>query len=793
MSPDNKLSAYYSGNASSQIDPGKLIHLFRKHIWWIVVIIVLSNLAAHLYIRYARPIYESESVVKLGVEKQANILGINTLEQSLDNMAGEMELLKSDLFFTKVADIARMDVSYYARGRMFFKFQERYRNSPFRVEYAMFNASAYDRPFDIEILNNEQFVFSYEEGGEVASRAYEFGEEISGSTFRFIVTLTSDYESPRDDVRYYFTINSERAVKNYLSHNMNVEAVNLKANTIRIGFQGYDRNKVRDLVSIMDSVYLEYTLEKKNEATEKQIVFLDEQLTTIEDRLGRYETYFEDFTIQNRTNDLSSEIGEAIAKLEALELKRFELTQMREAIAELEEQVENEEVILAEPALFNEYPSDITIYIQELNKLINDRELKAGSYKEKTYAIQLKDQRIALLKKNIVELLRSYQISLKQEASEIAENREEIEKEFMRLPSRGTDYNRNQRYYALYEEIFLSLIQKKNELEIAKAGTVTDFVVLSPATLPGAPVAPEVLLIRGAGGVVGVVLSVAFLLIAYVLHDKISSQSELERYTQVPVVGSVPKYRRAKSLPAVLVVNESSKLAVSEAFRTIRTNLQFMGLRGSRQVVSVTSTVSTEGKTFVAINLASIMAMSGRKTIILDLDMRRPKIHFAFDAENTAKGMSTILIDKYTLDDCIQHSKIDNLDFIPAGAIPPNPAELIGSQKFADTLEELKNRYDLVMIDTPPVGLVTDGNLVMEKADVPLYVVRADFSRRVFIKNIDRIQTTRKHENLSLILNSVDSANEYGYAYEKYGQDYYTSEEPLPGIVERIKNIFSRS
>ncbi|WKN45218.1 polysaccharide biosynthesis tyrosine autokinase [Tunicatimonas pelagia] len=791
MSPENKLSTYYSSNASGQIDQGKLIYLFRKHAWWVVLIIVLTNLAAHLYIRYTRPVYESESVVKLGVEKQANILGINALEQNLDNMAGEVELLKSDLFFTKVAEIARMDISYYARGRI--NFQERYQNSPFRVQYAIYDVGAYDRPFDIEILNDEQFVLSYEEESEVISRAYAFGEEISNPSFRFVVTLTEDYESPRDDTRYYFTVNSEKAVKGYLSRNMNVEPVNLKANTIRIGFQGYDRHKVRDLVAIMDSVYLEYTLEKKNEATEKQIVFLDEQLTTVEDRLGRYETYFEDFTIQNRTNDLRSEIGEAIMKLEALELKRFELTQMREAVTELEKQVENEEVVLAEPTMFSKYPSDVTTHIQELNKLINDRELLAGSYKEKTYAIQLKDQRIALLKKSILELLQSYQVSLGQEAEEIAKNREEIEKEFMRLPSRGTDYNRNQRYYALYEEIFLSLIQKKNELEIARAGTVTDFVVLLPATLPGTPVAPEVLLIRGAGGVTGVVLSVAFLLIAYVLHDKISSQSELERYTQVPVVGSIPKYRRAKSLPAVLVVNESSKLAVSEAFRTIRTNLQFMGLSDNRQVVSVTSTVSTEGKTFVATNLASIMAMSGRKTVLIDLDMRRPKIHFAFDADNSAKGMSTILIEKYTLDDCIRHSKIDNLDFISAGAIPPNPAELIGSQKFADTLEELKNRYDLVVIDTPPVGLVTDGTLVMEKADVPLYVVRADFSRKVFIKNIDRIQTTRKHENLSLILNSVDSVNEYGYAYEKYGQNYYTSEEPLPGIVERLKHIFGRS
>ncbi|MEM8967628.1 MAG: Wzz/FepE/Etk N-terminal domain-containing protein, partial [Bacteroidota bacterium] len=347
MLPENKLSSYYNSSPSSQIDQGKIIALFRKHVWWIVLIILLANLAAHLYIRYTRPIYESQSVVKLGLEKQANILGINTLEQSLDNMAGEMELLKSDLFFSRVAQVARMDVSYYIRGRVLF--QERYRNSPFRVEYTIYDPQVYDWPFDVEILNDEQFVFSYEKGEEIVSRAYLFGEEITSSQFQFTITLTGSYDSARDDARYYFTVNSERAVKSYLSQNMHVEPMNLNANTIRIGFQGYDRHKVRDLVAIMDSVYLNYTLEKKNEATEKKIVFLDEQLTSIEDRLGKYETYFEDFTIRNRTNDLSSEIGEAIAKLEALEVERFEMTQMQKSVLELEEQVKNEELIPAEP------------------------------------------------------------------------------------------------------------------------------------------------------------------------------------------------------------------------------------------------------------------------------------------------------------------------------------------------------------------------------------------------------------------------------------------------------------
>nr|WKN38313.1 polysaccharide biosynthesis tyrosine autokinase [Tunicatimonas sp. TK19036] len=791
MATENSLSSYYTGNAADQVDLNKFLLLLRKKKWWIFLILLITNLAAYLYVRYTRPVYESHSVIKLDIKSEANMLGFNGMSQNLDNLAGEIELLKSDLFFSKVVEVADMDVSYYAYGRVLY--QERYQNAPFRVEYAVKNPSFYDRAIDIEILNDEQFVLSYTAGEKLVSRAYLFGEEINNENFRFVITLTDHYLSPRDNIKYYFTINSNRALVGYLARNMNVQPLNLNANTIRIGFQGYDRQKVRDLVAIIDSVYLKYTTEKKNQATEQKIKFLDSQLASIEDRLGEHESYFENFTIQNKTNDLRSEIGEAINKLEALETRRFELSQMLDAVTRLSKQVQNEQVIPTEPSMFTEYPPDILAYIQQLNQLINERILLAESYKESTFAIQRKDQRIALIKKDVVTLLDSYRNRLKEEVDDITENRKEIEEEFVRLPSRGTAYNRNQRYYALYENIFLSLVQKKNELEIARAGTVTDFVVLLPATMPGAPVAPEKLVIRMAGGVSGVVLSLAFLLIAYVMHDKISSQNELERHTQIPIVGSIPKYKQAKSLPAAIVVNDAPKSAISEAFRTVRTNLQFMGLDENQKIISVTSTVSTEGKTFVAANLASIMAMSEQKVVLIDMDMRKPKVHLAFQATNSSQGISTILIGKYKVDECIQTSEVNNLDFIPAGPVPPNPSELIGSHYFAEMLEELKERYDIVVIDTPPVGLVTDGVLVMEKVNVPLYVFRADFSRKAFIKTLERLKTKRNYEHLALILNSVDAISEYGYEKYGYGYGYYTMEEESPSVKKRIGNLFRKN
>ena len=310
MTDHSGISLANDGQGSDSIDLTKVWLTVKRKAGWLFLILLLTNLAAYLYLRYTRPVYESHSVLKLNIKSEANILGLNAVSQNLDDLAGEIELLKSNLFFSKVVDAAQMDVSYYVYGRVLF--QERYSNSPFRVEYTIKDPSFYDRPIDLEIINQDQYVLSYAVGQEVVTRAYRFGEEVDTPAYRFVVSLTEHYEPGRDDIAYYFTINSDRALVSYLGRNMTVEPVNFNAKTIRIGFEGYNQKKVRDLVHLIDSVYLEYTQEKKNQATQQKIAFLDNQLANIEDRLSTYEDYFENFTIDNKTNDLPAAIGETI-------------------------------------------------------------------------------------------------------------------------------------------------------------------------------------------------------------------------------------------------------------------------------------------------------------------------------------------------------------------------------------------------------------------------------------------------------------------------------------------------
>jgi capsular exopolysaccharide synthesis family protein len=228
-------------------------------------------------------------------------------------------------------------------------------------------------------------------------------------------------------------------------------------------------------------------------------------------------------------------------------------------------------------------------------------------------------------------------------------------------------------------------------------------------------------------------------------------------------------------------VNKKPNSIFSESFRTIRSNLQFISHGAETKIITISSTISGEGKTFVAINLAGILAISGKRVILLDLDLRKPRIHLGFNTKNE-KGISTLLIGKNTLSECIEKSDLHNFDYITAGPVPPNPSELAAGKQIEALLVQLEDLYDIVIIDTPPVGIVTDALSNLQRANYPIYVMKANVSKRHFIDNINNLIDNKKMDNLSIILNGVDvhkrryGSYGYGYGYG-YGSGYYEDEE----------------
>lgn len=762
---------YSSEDFLNSFDLEKFLHTIKRSLIWVVLFFVIALSAAFLYVRYTKPLYESQSLLKLDIQSEATSLGLGSAMASnaLNNMSGEIELLKSKLFFSKVLDVVDMNVSYHFYGR--YLTDERYKNSPFVVSYKLHNADYYNRPFDIELISSTEFQLTYP-GAENGS-VHSFGEEIKTKDFNLLIEKTENFKFPEVKGTYFFTINSEDALIRYLQRNVRVTPENLNARTIKISLTDHNKYKARDLVMAIDTLYLDYTKQAKNQTIDQKINFLNSQIDETENKIEDFEEYFEGFIIDNRTTNYQNEISKTIILLNSLDTTEAQLENELTELELLLEQIESEGILSVNPLIKSQVPEIIGRYLAAYQTLYAEREEKLQSYNENTYVIKRLNTQLNTQKDKFGEILSSYTEALDKRLMSLKSRKSVLERSFSNMPSMSTAYNKNRRFYSLQENFLLNLTRSKMELEITKAGTVTNFVVLSPASLPSDPIEPKTVLIY-AGAIAGAFfLSIFFILVKYLLNDRITSLRELEHLFSVPILGTLPKYRLEKLSATKMVINQSSKSSLSEALRTIRTNMEFLNGTKPNRVITITSTISGEGKTFVAVNLGAIMAFSNQKVCIVDLDMRKPKVHLAFGNNIFPKGMSTLLIGKDQLDDCIMHSEVENLDYIPAGPLPPNPSELILNDEYRQLLEELKSRYDLIILDTPPVGLVTDAVLSMKMSDLQFYIVRADYSKRSFSKSVDNLKKINRFSNLTVIFNSLNTGSKsYGYGYG-YGYGYY--------------------
>lgn len=754
------------------VDLIKMTQVLQKSLVWMVLIMIACISGAYIFIRYTKPMFESASELKLDIKSEATVFGFNGYEENLNNLSGEKELLLSRMFHSQVVDAVKMDISYYAYGNVLY--DERYRNSPFSVGYTVKNPAAWDVSFDIELINDQQFAFIDPAQPVPGYRLYRYGETVETPSLDFAVHLTDEYSNDMTDRKYFFRINSVETQLNYIRDNMNVEYLNLNAKTIRISFKDHNKYKARDMVQAIDTLYLKYSYEAKKQATLQKIKFLNEQLESTEKRLEDFEDYFENFTIDNKTVDLKTDLSKTISQLEALDTLRYETTSQLMRLDAVRESILNDEPYLVSPIDKTRYPVEMISDLENLNNLLKEKELLLSSYKENTFAVRKKVREIELLRNKALDLIDLSKNQLTARMKDLNDQKRRLERDFIGLPSKETEYNKTSRYYTLYEDFYLSLMQRKTEFEIAQAGTVTDFMILSPAALPYAPIYPPKAIVFGIGIIAGLMLSGLLVIIRYLLHNKITSLAEVERLASTPSLGIVPLYRKVNG-ENQLIVTPASKSAISEALRTIRTNMDFINPAVEKKVISVTSTISGEGKTFIAINLGGIIACSHSRVVIVDLDMRKPRVGEAFNAEHGNKGVSSLLIGKYELDQCVFPTEIPNLKYIPSGPVPPNPSELLMSASFSELLENLKSSFDVIILDTPPIGLVTDGVIAMKKADLPVYVFRANYSKRIFIKTLNRLAKVNNFHNIAVILNAVRSSgrNGYGYGYYYSESGYY--------------------
>jgi len=742
------------------IDPEKLSAVVRKNLLWIILIFIATNLTAYLTIRWTKDLFESESELKLDIKRDASELGIKTMidDQNLNIISGEIEQIKSKLFFSKLIDSLDLTISYYSVGKVLK--DEMYKRSTFLVHCEKNNPAHADIPIYFDFQQADKFVIRVGESGKSVTGKFDVPFEFDGT----LLTISKTSFFVEDDGNtYYFVLNSRAHLIDYLSKNIQVDPLNFQANTIRISFQDNNATKAYDIVNKIDSLYIIYSNEQKNLANKQKIEWLNKELGQVETRMEGFEDYFESFTLKNKSSDLNLDLKRTIAAINKVDSQRYELTKkVTELNILLESVTDGKPTTTNQPYKF--LPDYINKRFEELNKVSQDIDRLSLAYNENTFAFKQKEQELNAAKDQVFAQLTKIKKEWLASLAELSNRKAKLEIEFAGMPDKNTQFSKNQRYYKLYEEFYLSMMQSKAEFEIAQAGSIPDFKILSPATLPVKPISPKKYLILGIGLVSGIVLNFFFIGILYLLNNKITSIKEVEHGTQVPLLGAIPTSR--SSVETMFHVIDNPKSMVSEAIRSLRTNLEFFNTTNQSKVITISSTISGEGKSFLAMNLGGVLALSRKKVVLVDLDMRKPKNEKYPSGNDSSKGMSTVLIKKNTWTECVVPTSLENFDFIPSGPHPPNPSELLLNGEFTEFLDDLKKTYDYIVIDTPPVGLVTDGIMAMKRSDLSIYVFRANYSRRSFMDNLTRVITINKLTRVSTVLNALPiNTGNYGYGY----------------------------
>jgi tyrosine-protein kinase Etk/Wzc len=740
------------------IDFNKLRGIILNNWIWILLILVTVNATAYLFVRYTKNVYESDSELKLDIKSNASELGIKNImeDQNANIVSGEIEMIQSKLFLNRVLDFSNFEISFFSVGRVLN--EELFHKAPAIITFHNRNHNFYNYPVSYEEVDSKEFLLQLPNGREIKG---QFGQRVKVDNLELVLERNDDF-TKGDEIGYFFVINSRDALLDYLSRNLTAEPLNYNANTIRVSFKNHNPYKAQAVLNKIDTLYLHYSNEQKNLANKQKIDWLINELSLIERKMEEQENYFENFTLENKTSDLNEDLKQTIIAINKLDSQRYNLALRINEVSKLADGISSDELTFP-VTLRQTLPPFIGRQLDELQAIQLEQDRLKLSYQEITFAYRQKQNEIDALKTKTFDQLNELRKEWQQKLQDLNKKKLTLEKQFASLPDKNTEYAKNQRFYKLYEEFYLTLMQSKSEFEIAQAGSISDYKILSPASLSLTPISPNKLMIAGVGLVASLVMIFFFIGIMYVINNKITNLNELETGSAAPVLGSVPMSRQ---INGGLHILDHPKSMVSEAIRTLRTNLDFFNIASNKKVIAVSSTVSGEGKSFIAMNLGGIIALSKKKVVLIDLDMRKAKTSLPTGENDTTKGMSTVLIRRNSWSECVIKTTLENLDYIPSGPHPPNPSELLMNGEFSELLQELKKHYDCIILDTPPVGLVTDGIMAMKQADICVYVFRANYSKKEFLFNLKRIINVNRFSNITTLLNAVPSPGKtYGYGY----------------------------
>ena len=788
--------------SNTQFDIKKFIFKLIGFLPWIIISIVLCYTGARLYLRYAPQIHKISAYILIKDENE-NSSDYKILQElgaapGGKEVQNQIDILESYELTSGIVDSLNLQVQIVAQGRIatspLYGHKLPVFINPIKTDTAVFRPAT----FQLNLFDDK---FCITKG---KSKAYfKYNDTIQFSGRKVIVTRNNDVFA--DPKGYLLLVRAKELMVNQLRAAINVQKMHDLGGIVEIAMNDEVPERAADIINKLLDAYNTSGLTDKNIVGKKTIRFLRDRVDTVSRELDEIESKSEAFKRDNKLGDISTAgAGYLASVLRSDEEKVTQLGQIQ-LLNALEKYILNShkytDII---PATYSITEPTLTKLIEAYNEavLILQNQLRISTEKDPTVD-RLKNN-ITEIKGNILKNIKSVREGFSIKLSGIDSTHNNYEDLLSALPAKEREFLKLKRQIGVKEQLYLYLLQKKEETEISLTTIINNTKVIDKAMDQGI-ISPKTAQIRSFALLIGIIIPIRVMLLLDFFNTKIMDRKMVEEGTRVPIVGELLFDKRKKSV----VINSKSRSVLAEQIRLIRTNLKYMSVDNTNKIILVTSFMSGEGKSFLSINLASCLAAGGAKVLLIEMDLRKPKFAKYLKLE-VDYGLTDFIVSDIDFHKVIaKNPLLENVDIITSGPVPPNPSEMLMSKRLEKMLVDVRKEYDYVILDTSPVGLVADAFLLDKYADMSLFILRHKYSYKTTVQYIERLFTDKRFNNLGIIVNGIIDTEGMGYGYGYgygysygygYGYGYHYSSgyydkgngNKATGFVNKLLSLFRR-
>lgn len=771
-----------------EINIQEILFRYLIHWPWFIASVIICIIFAWAYLYATTPVYNISATVLIkddekgggaGMSSELEKMGLDGFMSSSKNIDNEIEVLRSKSLAREVVNQLNLFVTY--RDEDGFPSKELYRTSP--VQVSLTPQEAEKLPETMEVGMTLLPAGGMDVQISVGDKEYQKQFEKLPAVFPTDEGTVAFFEN-RDSlsVAQFAEEEKERHITAYIRRPMSVakrysEALSIAptsktTSVATISLKNSSTQRGKDFINKLLEMYNINTNNDKNEVAQKTAEFINERISIISKELGSTEKDLEEFKRSAGITDLSSEAQIALTGNAEYEKKRVENQTQINLIIDLQRYMQGNEYEVL-PTNVGLQDVGLAGAIDRYNEMLVERKRLLRTSTENNPTIVNLDTSIRAMRTNVQATLDATLKGLQITRDDLAREANRYLRRISDAPTQERQFVSIARQQEIKAGLYLMLLQKREENAITLAATANNAKTIDEALADDNPVSPKKMMIYLAALVMGLGFPVGIIYLIGLTKFKIEGRADVERLTSLPIVGDIPL---ADEKTGSIAVFENKNNLMSETFRNIRTNLQFM-LENGKNVILVTSTISGEGKSFISANLAISLSLLGKKVVIVGLDIRKPGLNKVFNIPRQEHGITQYLTNTTTnIMDLVQPSDVNqNLFILPGGTVPPNPTELLARDGLDKAINELKKNFDYVILDTAPIGMVTDTLLIGRVADLSVYVCRADYTRKAEFTLINELAENNKLPNLSIVINGLDlNRRKYGYyyGYGKYGKYY---------------------